>query len=258
MHLYTLDVADADAKPKQLTSGKWEITAAELSRDGKKFYITTHRGASGRAAALHAAGRRRRAHEDHDDDRLERGGGLAGRVDARPGVLVQQQAARGVRDAEHARAPRRSRSRRRRRRSGASFNWIDPKVITFKARDGVDVYAPPVHAGDDRRAARPVASGRGVRARRRLRAERAPLLGELLPRVHVPQPARVARLRRARRRLPRQLGLRPRLAHRDLPAHGRQGSRGHRRRREVPGRAGEGRSRSGSASTAAATAASSR
>ena len=29
------------AKPAQLTSGKWEVTAAELSRDGRRFYITT-------------------------------------------------------------------------------------------------------------------------------------------------------------------------------------------------------------------------
>ena len=115
-----------------------------------------------------------------------------------------------------------------------------------------------VHAGDDRRPARPVASGRGVRARRRLPAERAPLLVQLLPRVHVPQPARVARLRRARRRLPRQLGLRPRLAHRDLPAHGRQGSRRRRRRREVSRRRRRRSIRGASASTAAATAGSSR
>ena len=41
MHLYTLDVAADGARPVQLTSGKWEVSAAELSRDGKKFYVTT-------------------------------------------------------------------------------------------------------------------------------------------------------------------------------------------------------------------------
>src|SRR5262245_5067406 len=41
MHLYTLDVSAAGAQPKQVTSGKWEITAAEPARDRKKFYITT-------------------------------------------------------------------------------------------------------------------------------------------------------------------------------------------------------------------------
>ena len=41
MHLYTLDVSSDGAKPKQLTQGKWEITSASLSRDGKKFHVTS-------------------------------------------------------------------------------------------------------------------------------------------------------------------------------------------------------------------------
>jgi dipeptidyl aminopeptidase/acylaminoacyl peptidase len=38
-HLYTLSITDP--KPKALTAGKWEITAAQLSKDKKRFYITT-------------------------------------------------------------------------------------------------------------------------------------------------------------------------------------------------------------------------
>ena len=112
-----------------------------------------------------------------------------------------------------------------------AFNWIDPKVITF-TRDGVDVYArlfTPEMIGAKRD---PVATGRGVRARRGIPAERAQVLVHLLPRIHVPQPARLARVCRARRRLPRQLWIRPRLAHGDLSPHGRQGPRGHRGRRQ--------------------------
>ena len=41
MHLYTLDLSAENAKPKQLTEGKWEITAADLSQDGRTFYITS-------------------------------------------------------------------------------------------------------------------------------------------------------------------------------------------------------------------------
>ena len=78
-----------------------------------------HRGASRRAAPLHGAARRRRADEDHVDDRLERRRRLARRVDARPGLLLQHQAARSVPDAEHAGREGDSRSRRRRPRSGA-------------------------------------------------------------------------------------------------------------------------------------------
>ncbi|MCK7461340.1 MAG: S9 family peptidase [Sphingobacterium sp.] len=63
----------------------------------------------------------------------------------------------------------------------------------------------PLHARDDRGQARPRRRPGGhLRARRRLPAERAQVLVQLLPRVHVPQPARVARLRRARRGLPRE------------------------------------------------------
>ena len=122
-----------------------------------------------------------------------------------------------------------------------SFKWIDPKVLTFRARDGADVYArlfTPEMIGAQTRS---VARRRRLRPRRGLRAERAPLLVELLPRVHVPQSAGLARLCGPRRRLPRQLRLRARLAYRHLSPHGRQGSRGHRRRGEVPGgeRAGQ-------------------
>ena len=65
-----------------------------------------------------------------------------------------------------------------------------------------------------------------------------------------------ARLRRARHGLPRLVRLRPRLAHRDLPPDGHAGARGSRGRRRLAGRRARRRPRSGSASTAAATAAS--
>lgn len=38
-HIYTLNINDS--KPKQLTSGKWEVTDVELSEDKTKFYLTT-------------------------------------------------------------------------------------------------------------------------------------------------------------------------------------------------------------------------
>lgn len=41
MHLYTLDVSDPSAHPRQLTTGKWEVTNADVSRDGRRFYLTT-------------------------------------------------------------------------------------------------------------------------------------------------------------------------------------------------------------------------
>ena len=38
-HIYTLNINDS--KPKQLTSGKWEVTSVDLSEDKTKFYLTT-------------------------------------------------------------------------------------------------------------------------------------------------------------------------------------------------------------------------
>jgi dipeptidyl aminopeptidase/acylaminoacyl peptidase len=38
-HLYTLNIADG--KLKQLTSGKWEVTSVDLSKDKTMFYLTT-------------------------------------------------------------------------------------------------------------------------------------------------------------------------------------------------------------------------
>jgi dipeptidyl aminopeptidase/acylaminoacyl peptidase len=39
-HIYTLSVAEG-SKPKALTSGKWEVTSAQLSDDQSKFFLTT-------------------------------------------------------------------------------------------------------------------------------------------------------------------------------------------------------------------------
>jgi len=41
MHLYTLDLSTEHAKASQLTEGKWEISSADLSQDGRTFYLTT-------------------------------------------------------------------------------------------------------------------------------------------------------------------------------------------------------------------------
>jgi len=42
MHLYVVDAAQAGATPVQLTSGAFELTSAELSRDRTTFYLVTN------------------------------------------------------------------------------------------------------------------------------------------------------------------------------------------------------------------------
>jgi len=39
-HIYTLSIADG-SKPSPLTSGKWEVTSVQISKDKTKFYLTT-------------------------------------------------------------------------------------------------------------------------------------------------------------------------------------------------------------------------
>ena len=217
MHLYTLDVARRRreaAAADVAASGK--SPRASSSRDGKKFFMTTHRGPSGRAARLHDAGRRRRAHEAHHDDRIERRRDLAGRLDVGLVYSYSNKPPEVYVMAEPPGRGRRSRSTTTPdARSGGRSSGSIRRSITFKARDGVDVYArlfTPEMIGAQ---ARPGAARRwsSCTAPATCRT-RTSYWSTLLPRVHVPQPARVARLRRARRRLPRQLGLRPRLAHR--------------------------------------------
>src|SRR6185436_2119525 len=41
MHIYALDVSAAQPKAVALTSGPWEVTAAQLSNDRTKLFITT-------------------------------------------------------------------------------------------------------------------------------------------------------------------------------------------------------------------------
>ena len=76
MHLYTLDVSVESAKATQLTSGKWEVSAAEVARDGKTVLHHDQRSPSRRAASLPASDRGWPANENHVDGWLESGGDL--------------------------------------------------------------------------------------------------------------------------------------------------------------------------------------
>ena len=140
MHLYTLDVTAEGAKPAQLTSGKWEITAAELSRDGRRFYITStevHPGERHLYALPIDGGERTRltsmtgsnAAEISPDDSML---GLVYSYSNKPPEVFVAANRPGAPATAVTSTPT---------AEWKSFNWIDPKVITFKARDGVDVYA---------------------------------------------------------------------------------------------------------------------
>jgi dipeptidyl aminopeptidase/acylaminoacyl peptidase len=140
MHLYTLDVGSDEAKPKQLTSGRWEVTAASLAPDRKKFYLTTtelHPGERHLYALSLDGGDRTKitsmtgsneAEVSPDESTL----GLVYSYSTKPPEVFVMPNKPGAPARQVTTTPI---------PEWRSFNWIDPKVITFKARDGVDVYA---------------------------------------------------------------------------------------------------------------------
>jgi dipeptidyl aminopeptidase/acylaminoacyl peptidase len=140
MHLYTLDVSADSPKAKQLTSGKWEITAAELARDGKTFSITTTEAHPGERHLYTVAidgGERTKitAMTGSSQAAVSPDGSMLGLVHSysnKPPEVFLAENTPGAPAKQVTTTPT---------GEWRSFNWIDPKVITFKARDGVDVYA---------------------------------------------------------------------------------------------------------------------
>jgi dipeptidyl aminopeptidase/acylaminoacyl peptidase len=140
MQLYTLDVAADSARAKQLTSGKWEITAAELAPDRQKFYITStevHPGErhlytvpldGGARTKITAMSGSNDATVAPDESML----GLVYSYSNKPPELYLMPNRPGSSAKQITTTPT---------AEWRGFNWIDPKVITFKARDGVDVHA---------------------------------------------------------------------------------------------------------------------
>ena len=91
MHLYTLDAGEASARPRQLTSGKWEITSADLAPDGTSFYITTTEQHPGERHLYIDVDQRRRPDENHRHRRIESGCRVARRRVGWLRAFLQQQ-----------------------------------------------------------------------------------------------------------------------------------------------------------------------
>ena len=157
MHLYTLDVAAERAKPAQLTSGKWEVTSAELSKDGTKFYVTTNEVHPGErhvyTVPVDGGTRTRITSMDGSNDATlspdETAIALVHSYSNRPPELFVMPNSPGAAAKQVTTTPI---------EEWRSFAWIDPKIVTFKARDGVDVHArlfTPEMIGARRDPARP-------------------------------------------------------------------------------------------------------
>jgi dipeptidyl aminopeptidase/acylaminoacyl peptidase len=157
MQLYALDASSDRPAPKQLTSGKWEITSAELSADQSRFYLMSteiHPGERHLFSMPISGGARTRvttmtgsnqAEVSPDDSTL----GLVYSYSNKPPEVYLMPNRAGATAAQITTTPT---------EEWRSFKWADPQLVTFKARDGVEVYArlfTPEMMGSKRDASRP-------------------------------------------------------------------------------------------------------
>ena len=140
MHLYSLDVTAASPKAVPLTSGKWEVTSAQLSNDRTRiFYQSTevHPGErhfytmsvnGGPATKITSMTGSSDVTVSPDEKNLA----VIYSYSTKPPEVFTMPFAAGAKAVQVTTSPV---------PEWSSFKWIDPKVITYKSRDGQDVYA---------------------------------------------------------------------------------------------------------------------
>ena len=157
MHLYTVDATAAQPAARQLTQGRWEIDSVTLSADGKKFYINSSEVDSGErhiyAMPIDGGGRTRLTSmtggstgEASPDDRTL---GLVYSSSTRPNEVYVMPNRAGAAATQVTTSTS---------EEWRSFKWIEPQLVTYRTRDGVDVHArmfTPEMAGAKRDPAAP-------------------------------------------------------------------------------------------------------
>ncbi len=140
MHLYTVDVTAAKLERRQLTSGRFEIDTVQLSPDGSRFYIQTtehHPGERHLYAVTVDGGARTKL--------TTATGAFSGEVspdDSTFGVIFSSV----TRPPEVFVMPNKANAEARQVTTSASadwrsFKWVEPQLVTYKARDGQEVSA---------------------------------------------------------------------------------------------------------------------
>jgi dipeptidyl aminopeptidase/acylaminoacyl peptidase len=140
MHLFTLDATADRPAARPLTEGKWEIESAALSPDKKKFYLTTNEVHPGErhvyVMPVDGGGRTKLTSMTGASSGVispdERTFGLVYSYSNKPPEVYVMPNAPGAPAAQVTTTPT---------EEWRSFKWADPPLVTFKARDGVDVYA---------------------------------------------------------------------------------------------------------------------
>lgn len=157
MHLYSLDATASQPSARQLTQGTWEIDDVSLSADKTKFYITS--------SEVHPGERHIYAMPVDGGDRTKltsMTGGTSGEAspDDRSFGLIYSSSAKPnevyvMPNRAGAAATQVTTSTSEEWRS---YKWVEPQLVTYKTRDGVEVYArmfTPEMVGAKRDAAAP-------------------------------------------------------------------------------------------------------
>jgi dipeptidyl aminopeptidase/acylaminoacyl peptidase len=140
MHLYSVDATAAQPAARQLTQGKWEIDAVALSADQTKLYITSsevHPGERHIYAMPVEGGERTKltpmtggtTGEASPDDRTF---GLIYSSSTRPNEVYVMPNRAGATATQVTTSTS---------DEWRSFKWVEPQLVTYKTRDGVEVYA---------------------------------------------------------------------------------------------------------------------
>ena len=157
MHLYTIDVTADQPQRKALTSGRFEIDTAALSPDGSTFYI--------QSTEQHPGERHLYALGIDGGSRTK----LTSRIGSSSGEVSPDNSMFGGVFSTSTRPPEiyvmanRAGAEARQITTSTSeewrgFKWVEPQLVTYKTRDGVDVYArlfTPEMVGAKRHASAP-------------------------------------------------------------------------------------------------------
>jgi len=140
MQLYTVDATAAAPARKAITTGKFEIDAAELSADGRTFYITS--------SEAHPGERHLYSVSVDGGPRTK----ITSQVGGHQGTISPDNTTFGLvssfasRPPEVFVMPNRANAPAVKVTTSPSpewstYAWVEPQLITYKSRDGKDVYA---------------------------------------------------------------------------------------------------------------------
>jgi dipeptidyl aminopeptidase/acylaminoacyl peptidase len=140
LHLYSVDMSASQPVAKALTNGKWEVTDARLSNDRKTVFLTTnevHPGERQFYTMSVDGGARTRITTMTGSNEVtispdEKSLAILYSYSTKPPELFTMSLAPGATAVQVTVSPS---------EEWRAFKWIDPKVITYKTRDGQAVYA---------------------------------------------------------------------------------------------------------------------